>query len=158
MKSSPAGSSRIASSRSTTWRGEARLERVRPEPSTAWTPEPSARAKASTTRGAGGGRAGAAEVGAEQLDQRLGEEVVGVDVGDVDDLVSVGERTSADPFGVRPASARARPAAGTCDAGRAAASAASFVAASLAGSEEKPLALVEPLKPELKARPESGPM
>jgi hypothetical protein len=35
---------------------------------------------------------------------------------------------------------------------------ASFFAASLAGSEEKPLALVEPLKPELKASPESGPM
>ena len=31
---------------------------------------------------------------------------------------------------------------------------ASFEAASLAGSAEKPLALVEPLKPELKARPE----
>jgi hypothetical protein len=35
---------------------------------------------------------------------------------------------------------------------------ASFEAASLAGSAEKPLALVEPLKPELKASPESGPM
>ena len=34
----------------------------------------------------------------------------------------------------------------------------SFAAASFAGSEEKPLALVEPLKPELKARPERGPM
>jgi hypothetical protein len=35
---------------------------------------------------------------------------------------------------------------------------ASFEAASLAGSEAKPLELVEPLKPELKASPESGPM
>ena len=35
---------------------------------------------------------------------------------------------------------------------------ASFEAASLAGSEEKPLLLVAPAKPELKARPESGPM
>ena len=35
---------------------------------------------------------------------------------------------------------------------------ASFEAASLAGSEEKPLLLLAPLKPELKARPESGPM
>ncbi len=34
----------------------------------------------------------------------------------------------------------------------------SFEAASFAGSEEKPVELVEPLKPELKARPESGPM
>ena len=35
--------------------------------------------------GAGGGASFAAEMGAEQLDQHLGEEVVGVDVGEVDD-------------------------------------------------------------------------
>ena len=49
MNSSPAGSSCMPSSRSTTSRGLERLERVRPEPSTALTAEPWARAKSSTT-------------------------------------------------------------------------------------------------------------
>ena len=65
---------RIACRRRTTWNGEARLARVSPEPSIAWTPEPWPRAKSSTT-GPGGGRAGLAELGAEQLQQHLGEEV-----------------------------------------------------------------------------------
>src|SRR3954464_6920080 len=100
MKSSPAGSWRIASSRLTTWRGLARLERVRPEPSTAWTPEPWERAKDSTTAAPaagvpvpprpGGGGAAPAEPRAEQLDQHLGEEVVRPDVGGVDDAVKGG--------------------------------------------------------------------
>ena len=47
----------------TTCRGEARLERVRPEPSTAWTPEPCAAGEVLDHRGAGRGGAGAAEVG-----------------------------------------------------------------------------------------------
>ncbi len=50
MNCSPTGPLRIASSRRTTCCGEARLERVRPEPSTACTPEPWVRANRSTTR------------------------------------------------------------------------------------------------------------
>ena len=49
MKSSPTGAVRIACSRRTTCCGEARLVRVRPEPSTAWTAVPLEAANCSTT-------------------------------------------------------------------------------------------------------------
>ena len=100
------------SSSSTTWRGEARLERVRPEPSTGVDAGAEARAKASTTRGPGGGRAGAAEARAEQLHQHLGEEVVGVDVGGVDDLVERRRADDGDRFGVGGRRRRGRPSGG----------------------------------------------
>ena len=49
MKSSPTPSVRIASSRRTTCSGEARFERVSPEPSTGVDPVPLPRANSSTT-------------------------------------------------------------------------------------------------------------
>ncbi len=70
--------------------------------------------------------------------------------------VSVGERTTARASAVLGAAASATREGTETPAARS--ERASLEAASLAGSEEKPLALLEPLKPELRSRPERGPI
>ena len=65
-------------------RGEVRW--VRPEPSTCWMSEPRLLGEFLDHLRPGGGRPGATEARPEELLQHLGEEVVGVAVGGVDDL------------------------------------------------------------------------
>ena len=76
----------IASSRCTTWRGVVRSARESPEPSTTCGVRPKARELGPDDADARGGRAGAAELGAEVLEQHLGQEVVGRDVGQADEV------------------------------------------------------------------------
>ena len=158
MNSSPTGSSRIASSRSTTCCGEARLERVRPEPSTAWTPEPFG-GRSPRPRAAPAAVVPAPPKSrAEQLDQHLGEEVVGVDVGGVDDLrSSVRRADQRDPFGVR----RRRPEGdlrADLDPRRRAAMRPASRRQLRRVARRSRWRWSAPAKPELKSRPESGPM
>ena len=80
----------------------------------------------------------AAEFGAEQLDQHLGEEVVGVDVGVVDqgvDRAASGRRRSSSRRPRRRRRGRSRAADPSTPAARSEAT--SFEAATLAGSEAK---------------------
>ena len=76
----------IASSRCTTWRGVVRSARESPEPSTTCGVTPKAASWVAHHARARGGRAGAAERGAEVLEQRLGQEVVRGDVGQADEV------------------------------------------------------------------------